>query len=188
MSKPRLYDDNPGKVLLQGDIFPEIDLLITESRFRSTENGLTEAVLSASSGTPLPTPEEVIPPTEKINPLKLVVIMSQTCDIRDSEYVVVSPIYTLRDYTEELKRLGKSAQSNIGLIKSRKRMWDKFYLEDLKISGNLEECYADLKKVHTISKGLLHIDDRIASLSHWGRQVLNYQLMWVYGRPVVEWD
>lgn len=165
MSKPVLYDDNPDNdIILQGDIFSEIDFFLT----------------TVDAGK-----------QKQISEKRPITIVSQTCDISDNDFLVVSPIYTIEEYIQELNQKGETSNkisSNVGYIKSRKGLFDRFYLENLEITkGISKECFVDLRKVNTLNKGLITIGDRIASLSHWGRQVLNYQLMWVYGRPVTDW-
>lgn len=169
MSNPQLYDNNSQyNFLLQGDIFPEIDFLVVDAEL--------------NAGNTL---------TKQTTPKRLVAIISQTCDIKDNNLVVISPIYTLDEYIEMLKQKGESANkisSNIGYIKSRKSLLDKFYLQNLEITkGNVQECFIDLLQMKTVSKSQFTIDKRISSLSHWGRHLLDHQLSWVYGRPIIEW-
>lgn len=169
MPNPQLYDDNPrNDIILQGDIFPEIDFFLTSIEINSERRQLVQT-------------------SEK----RLVSIISQTCDITDNDLVAVSPIYTIEEYIEKLKGKGENSNkisSNVGYIKNRKSLFDKFYLPSLKImKGIIKECFVDLQQVNTVSKDLFSTKNRVSSLSHWGRQVLNYQLMWVYGRPVIEW-
>lgn len=169
MSNPPLYDNNPrNDLILQGDIFPEIDFLVVNTEF-NPERSLAKQVI----------------------PKRLVAIISQTCDTKENDSVVISPIYNLDEYIEMLKQKGESANkisSNVGYIKSRKSLLDKFYLQNLEITkGNVQECFIDLLQMKTVSKSLFTIDKRISSLSHWGRHLLDHQLSWVYGRPVIEW-
>ncbi len=164
MSKPALYDDNPDNGILQGDIFSEIDFFLT--------------TIDAGK-------------QKQISEKRPIAVVSQTCDISDNDFLVISPIYTIEEYIQELNQKGETSskiRSNVGYIKSRKGLFDRFYLENLQIiKGISKECFIDLRKVNTLNKGLITIGDRIASLSYWGRQVLDYQLMWVFGRPVTDW-
>lgn len=165
MPKPQLYDDNPDNDLIfQGDIFSEIDFFFT----------------TIDTGKP-----------KQVSEKRLIAVVSQTCDVSDNDFLIVSPIYTIEEYIQELNQKGETSNkisSNVGYIKSRKSVFDRFYLESLKITkGVSKECFIDLRRANTVNKGLIAVSNRIASLSHWGRQILNYQLMWVYGRPVIEW-
>jgi hypothetical protein len=166
---PPLYDNISGNdVILQGDIFPEIDFFITNTEIN---------------------PDKIN--SFQISERRMVSIISQTCDVSESDFIVVSPIYTIDEYVETLKQRGEKANaisSNVGYIKSRKSLLDKFYLTSLEIMPETsKECYIDLRQINTISKKLCPLHSRIASLSHWGRHVLNYQLTWVYGRPIINW-
>jgi hypothetical protein len=205
VSKPQLYDENPiNDIILQGDVFPEIDFFVTEQKTKRDINVLQaegdELILPPPGTGVASITDETYPSlqTERavIKELKfyskperrLVAIISQTCDIVDNNYVVVSPIYTIDDYIEKLQEAGEKANtitSNIGYIKSRKGLLEKFYLEPIK--NITKDSYIDLNQVNTVIKTVFPLKKRIVSLSHWGRQILNYQLIWIYGRPVVEW-
>lgn len=209
MPKPQLYDDNPSKdLILQGDIFTEIDFFLTDFESKTSkgrgESELTEIVLPPSgTGSVISLIGETAPDVEtdksvtkepvlkQYSEKRLVAIVSQTCDIADGEYVVVSPIYTLEEYERKLETNGEKAEKikeHRKLIINRKGLLDKFYLENLQVNRNTQEnCFIDLRQMNTVNKNIFSPRKRLVSLSHWGRQVLNYQLMWVYGRPVIEW-
>jgi len=209
VSKPQLYDDNPSSdLILQGDIFTEIDFFLTDFESKiskgKSQSELTEIALPPSgTGNIMSLIGETTPDAEtdktvtkepilrQYSEKRPVAIVSQTCDIADGEYVVVSPIYTLREYKEKLETNGEKAEKireHSGLITNRKGLLDKFYLENLQVNRNTQQnCFIDLRQVNTVNKNIFSPRKRLASLSHWGRQVLNYQLMWVYGRPVIEW-
>lgn len=209
MPKPQLYDDNPDNdLILQGDIFTEIDFFLTDFESKThkskDQSEPVEIVLSPSgTGSVTSLIGETTPNTEtdeamtkeptlrQYSEKRLVAIISQTCDIADGEYIVVSPIYTLKEYREKLEANSEKAEKireHARLITNRKGLLDKFYLENLRVNRKTQEnCFIDLRQVNTVNKNIFSPKRRLASLSHWGRQVLNHQLMWVYGRPVIEW-
>ncbi len=112
--------------------------------------------------------------------------ISQTCDIADGDNILLSPIYTVDEY---LHTSPKEPTHKVKLMRTRKGLFDKFYLGELPLPGsNSIESYVDLKVVSMISKNDIKSETKIVSLSHWGRHVLNSQLVWLFGRPVVDWD
>ena len=169
MQNPQLYDNNPGTdIILQGDIFPEIDFFLSNSEVN---------------------PDKIR--QFQISEKRLISVLSQTCDISDNEFIVVGPVYTIDEYVAKSEQKGENPNkisSNVGYIKSRKGLLDKFYLNYIEITNGVpKECYVDLQQINTVNKNMFPLKNRIASLSHWGRQLLNYQLIWVYGRPVIDW-
>lgn len=166
MQKPSLYEETLQKdIIFQGDIFSEFNFYIP---VHSSE------VDSAK-------------PAESFYfEKRMMAVISQTCDIPKSHYLLISPIYTIEEYFESEKIDNpQKAKSGMNLIKSRKGLLSRFYLEG--IESKHKECFIDLRVVNTINKNLIKPADKIASLSHWGRQVLNHHLMWLFGRPVVDW-
>lgn len=191
MQKPTLYEPILDKsVILQGDIFPEFDFSIpfsstthftSGSPSQSPGSGISSlpnidasTSLSASSQSPAFQTER-----------RLMAVMTQSCDISDGDSLLISPIYTIDEY----KLLEpKNFQSNLGHIRSRKNLLDKFYLENLVLPDHAVcECFINLKIVNMISRSSLDSSNKIASLSHWGRHLLNHQLMWLFGRPIIDW-
>lgn len=182
MSQPSLYESNPDRnVILQGDIFPEIDFYVPLPTSVKLEPPPSSSVIRDGSFSE----EQISSQVNSKKERRLMTIITQSCDITDEDSLLVSPVYTIEEY---IRFNPKNFQSNLALIRKRKGLFDKFYLENIILPGNISvECYINLKVVNLISRNSVNTSQKIASLSHWGRHVLNHQLMWLFGRPIVEW-
>ncbi|MCL4416084.1 MAG: hypothetical protein M1371_04070 [Actinobacteria bacterium] len=170
MSNHNLFDENPRvDIIIQGDIYPEIDFYIFNN-FSYSKNPHINSIAHREK--------------------RLAVVISQTCDIFDSDNLFICPIFTLNEYINSESNINK-AKSNVGLIKSRKGLLEKFFLGNLNVQREnyttYDEFYIDLKIINTIDKSLLNPIEKIACLSDWGRHHLCHQLSWLFGRPVANW-
>lgn len=107
-----------------------------------------------------------------------IMILSQTCDIQNRNFINIAPIISL----SELK---KTKTVNNDQIRSLQRQKTKywFYLPEDQGDG-FPESYVELTKITYISKRLLEKRNRIKSLSSLGRHWLTYKLNDFFGRPI----
>ncbi len=175
--QPPLFQTLINKdIIFQGDIFYPINFYIGNN---------LENIENVSEGSNL------------FIGIRPAIIVSQTCDIDKSYSVLLSPIYTFEEYvaSEELKdpeKGGSKALSRMEQIKARNGCFEKFYLGNINIelpNGSLfSDCFADLRIINPIKKELISPPNKFLSLSDWGRHVLNYQLNWLLGRPITDWN
>ncbi len=116
-------------------------------------------------------------------------IMTQTCDIRDNDIVHVCRVLSSADFTQKLIEKGKTMEQIsgvLGLLRSKKTHWKEkslfnwFYLPE---KDDLEESIAILDSNGMVNLDELLIEDRVAYLSDRARHWLQYYLMRLWGRP-----
>ncbi len=110
--------------------------------------------------------------------------ISQTCDLQRRPFVQVSPIHSFSYLKDELIKSGKSETSADSFIDSvrNKQVNYYFYLEADSARG-IDEGYADLNFVCTVSRSQLIQLPRIATLNDYNRQVLAYFVGNLFLRP-----
>ena len=100
-----------------------------------------------------------------------IIIISQTCDIKNREFVAVCPVFPIeRLEANQLEQLKK------GKINYR------FWLPP--IDGVLHESYADFVIINAIKRESLDINQRLASLSERYRSHLTERIHQYFCRPV----
>jgi len=105
-----------------------------------------------------------------------VMILSQTCDIKHKDFVVIAPVFTI----EKLEGSGVVNKEQIdSLKKQRTKYW--FYLPQ---DNGFPESYVEFTKLISIPKVLLKKNKRIKALSDLGRHWLAYKISDFFGRPI----
>lgn len=119
---------------------------------------------------------------------KRVIILSQTCDIQNNDYVQIAPIFSL----------GEMAKVNLKTIehiqKSNNRVKDWFYLpasNDKNFNGILiddfpNEGFVYFQTINSFPKDklILFSQKRIVALSEWGQSLLSWAIVNYFGRPI----
>lgn len=108
-----------------------------------------------------------------------VMILSQTCDIQQRDNIVVAKVY---DLNKEVTEGRLSAGRADGIRQRTNKFW--FYLPEKE--GVLPESFVDLQAPHYLPKELASnlIENRMISLSHWGRHHLAWAMSEFFGRPI----
>lgn len=107
--------------------------------------------------------------------LSRVILLSQTCDLQQRQYVIVCPVYPLASVSLN--------SNNVTLVKKR-RMYQWFYLP--KVDGVIEDSLADFQSIYYVPQTLVnqYKEKRLLSLSDWGRHHLGWALSAYFGRPI----
>jgi len=107
--------------------------------------------------------------------LNLIMVLSQTCDVQRRKNAIVCPVYKMGDFS-----FSKNESES---IKKRKTgYW--FYLP--KLDGIIEESIADFQTIYYVPRELLekYKNNKVITLSDWGRHHLGWALGGYFGRPV----
>jgi len=115
---------------------------------------------------------------------RLVIVVSQTCDLQRRPFVQVSPVHDFNYLKSELLKDGRtegSAQSFISSIKNKGVNY-YFYLPEDPTRG-IKEGYADLNFLSTVSRTQLVRQTRVATISDYQRHVLAYSIGNLFLRP-----
>ncbi len=175
------YNLSNPTFLQQGDIFPNVPLIslspstelvvlrVPGSReyqpelFPGQVEAVREKAVDAFEGG---RPEHIAVSAERGSGI----LVTQTCDLDDSDYWLVSPIYELADTEVSRGNLfaGKYAKL-YGLLK---------HPDDY-----LPESYIDLSDLRPVRRGSIGIEDRIASLARSAQNALSEQLGRSLSRP-----
>src|SRR3989339_245369 len=158
-------------ILFQGDILKNFPFFVFPEKFKSlTENDLIiEASQKTVGG------EQPITITAK---LTSVILLSQTCDIQQRENVIIAPVYTIQTFKES----GILTENKIDQVKKR-RYGYLFYLP--KLDGVLDDSIAYLQTMHYLPKDFVlnYKNNKILTMSDWGRHHLAWALSNYFGRP-----
>ena len=178
------YADINADIFFQGDIIDEFPFLVILEEFNLINHDKEDfykieksSKLEGSEGSNL-----VV-----ATPLKMhkVIVLSQTCDIQNNNYVAIAPVYSLKEVKED----GRLEGSDMGLIRAhRGKMKDWFYLPGSE-ERSIEESFVDLQTIQYFPKKLLYGESgflfrRSAALSDWGRHLLCWALSDFFGRPI----
>lgn len=168
------YDLSNPTFLQQGDIFPDVPLI---SLPPSTElvvlrvPGSREYLPELFPGQIEAVREKAVDAFEGGRPEHIVVsavrgsgiLVTQTCDLDDSDYWLVSPIYVLADTGVSRGNLFAGKYANLyGLLKHP--------------HDYLPESYIALSDLRPVRRGSIGIEDRIASLARSAQNALSEQL------------
>jgi hypothetical protein len=150
------------EVFYQGDLIKSFPFLILDKEIKPSdlgEDGEGKIEIKAKLG--------------------LVMVLSQTCDVQRRENIIVCPVYRLQDFSFK--------KDEVESIKKRKTgYW--FYLP--KLDGIIEESIADFQTIYYVSRGTLDVykQNKISTLTDWGRHHLGYALSNYFGRPIESKD
>jgi len=99
-----------------------------------------------------------------------IMVISQTCDIYHRDFVTIAPIFPL---------------SNVDKKSQQKAIIDRktFYRFYLPLINNFPESYLDITTINSVKLENLKIDNRILSLSDFGRSHLTYFINNYFNRP-----
>jgi len=170
------YNENPDENFYQGDILRHFPIVILPDQLEiarpittTEDKGIIEAELRLESELPdafSKGTELVLASAHRRN----VMIISNTCDIDNREFVAVVPIFSL------VQVEGKHRRDS---IKGNKLNY-RFYLPPV---GDLVESYADFTIINSVRKDRLDIVNRIASLTDFYRHHLADALHRFFCRP-----
>ncbi len=109
-----------------------------------------------------------------------VMILSQTCDIQRRDQIIIAPIVPMQPSIDN-GDLGVNILNN---IKNRKINY-LFYLPES--PGIIPDSYCNFQLIYYVSPLLLNnfINNKITSLSDWGRHHLSWSLSNYFGRPIL---
>jgi hypothetical protein len=99
-----------------------------------------------------------------------VMILSQTCDIEHREFVSIAPVFNIYNIEKSAKR-------------EAVRKGKTFYRFFLPSSENFQESFLDITTINSVKRVTLKIENRILSLSHYGRHHLVYFINSYFNRP-----
>jgi len=165
-------------ILYQGDILKNFPFFIFPEKFKflTKSNDENKFILETSQKTVHG--EQPIMITVK---LTSAILLSQTCDIQQRENIVVAPVYTI----ETFKESGILSDNKVDLVKKR-RYGYLFYLP--KLDGVIDDSIVYLQTIHYLPKNcvLSYKNNKIATMSDWGRHHLAWALSNYFGRPIEE--
>jgi len=113
--------------------------------------------------------------------LSRVIILSQTCDIKNNNTVIVAPVYSLSAVIAD----GLLSEPNTKLVSKRRgAMKDWFYLPA--IEGVIGESFVDFQKIHYSPKKIFeqYREKRVIALSDWGIHLFSWAISDYFGRPI----
>lgn len=162
-------------IFLQGDIITGFPFLSLKDEYVFLEKDGSKFLRSEN---PSVETENLIAVTSKKSS---VIIISHSCDIEQRNIVLIAPVYSLQSLISE----GLVKNSQIENLKDRKINY-LFYLPPF--GSEFEESVALLNSIHYVSKEMLNKfkDNKIISLSDWGRHHLGYTLGVMLGRPILD--
>lgn len=110
----------------------------------------------------------------KIKP-NLAMMLSQTCDIQRRANILACPVYRMCDFSFKKDEAESIRKRRVGY-------W--FYLP--KLNGVIEESIADFQTIYHTPRSLLekHKENKIITLTDWGRHHLGWSLAYYFGRPI----
>lgn len=98
------------------------------------------------------------------------IILSQSCDIQNREFIIVAPILSL-DLVDDPKRKQDIRDQKI------------FYRFYLPVSDFFQESFVDFTLLSSINKNFISIDERVVSLTDYWRSHLTWSLNRYFCRP-----
>lgn len=164
----------------QGDIVDDFPLFIFTQQFNLLSRTDTANSFKINKVSSIPTNKKEFLGVFPIR-LSRVIILSQTCDIQNNNTVIVAPVYSLTEVTED----GRLSEGNVNLISKRRgAMKDWFYLP--KLENIIEESFVDFQIIHYLPSKVLddYLEKRVVALSDWGRHLLSWALADYFGRPI----
>jgi len=169
------YESNPDPIrLYQGDIIKNFPVaVLPESvkvvRFKKKRQNYSEALIYSKDrlDDAFENGSEVILASST---LMNVMILSQTCDIEHREFVSIAPVFDINNIKNRSKR---------DAVRNGKTFY-RFYLPKL---VSFQESFLDITTINSIRRATLKIEDRILSLSHFGRSHLSYFIFNYFNRP-----
>lgn len=117
------------------------------------------------------------------------VILTQTCDIEDNEFVHLATVIPKQQFTELLlasKKEQPTIDSILGKLSSKRTHYKEIELFQwffLPSTGFFDDSIVQLHMMGMINKRELSPTNRIAHLSDRGRHWLQYYLIRFWGRP-----
>jgi len=99
-----------------------------------------------------------------------IMILSQTCDIEHREFISIAPVFPISNIENQSKQ---------DAIRKKKVS----YLFHLPTEGKFEESFLDITTVNSVRRVTLKLENRILSLSHFGRSHLAYFIYNYFNRP-----
>lgn len=164
------------ELLYQGDILDKFPFFIFDNpTFLVKEGGHFEASEKAEHDE-----EALVAVKSKIS---RIIILSQTCDVKNRENIIIAPVYPIKEYEDA----GILTGGKIGLIKKRKiSYW--FYLPALE--GIIPDSIVDLQTMHYLPQTVLrqYTNKKIVSMTDWGKHHLGWALGNYFGRPIESKD
>lgn len=163
--------------LLQGDILRSVPIVQTPDKIQIAKPSKAEEknkeILEYSVAD-----EEKIEDVYKDGPeiilavgkRETAIVLSQTCDIQNREFVIIAPISSL-DVIDNAKR-----RESI----RKQKTFHRFYLPK---SEFFEESFIDFSLLSSIKKDFLKIEDRLISLTDYWRNHLTWALNRYFCRP-----
>jgi hypothetical protein len=166
-------------IFLQGDIitgFPFLNLNRDENIFLEKTDEIGEQFKKAAS--PIENQNIVAINSKKSD----IIIISHSCDIEQRNIILIAPVYRLADLLAE----GTIKESQLVSLKKDRRINYMFYMPAY--TENFQESVALLNSIHYVSKTMLNDfkENKIISLSDWGRHHLGWALANMFARPILD--
>lgn len=99
-----------------------------------------------------------------------IMILSQTCDIQNREFLSLAPVFPMANIESRSKQEA---------IRKRK----VFYRFHLPPEGEFEESFLDITTINSVRRSALILQNRILSLSHFGRSHFTFFIYNYFNRP-----
>jgi len=155
-------------VFFQGDILQNFPVTILPQEIQIFRRHETPSICPETdlSNAFSAGPEQVVAQAYKTH----VIILSQTCDIQQREFVVIAPIQPITQVTNKQRRQG--------IVEGRVNY--RFWLPS---SDVLRESFVELTILNSVPKSMLNVHHRILSLSDMARHHLAETLHRFFCRP-----
>jgi len=172
------YDEEPvPDFVQQGDIFRDFIITTIPKDFLVARGGFLDENLEEGEATLKPSQsipdlfssgiELIVTRATKSN----VIVISQTCDIQNREFVIIAPVFPL-SRIESDKR--------VRAVKEGKTFY-RFFLPQKE--GIIEEAFVELTILNSVRRDCLSLERRILSLTHFYRGHFVYHLNRFLCRP-----
>lgn len=159
---------NPG-TLFQGDIIRNFPVTVLPPQLRIFRSGSERQVLPEAD---VPDafqegPEDILAKAHKTD----VMVLSQSCDVQQREFVIVAPIQPMNQVTNEnRKRAIRDGKVNY-----------RFWLPEA--AGTLAESFVELTILNSVPRDTLKAENRVLCLSDAARHHLADILYRLFCRP-----
>lgn len=163
-------------ILYQGDVLSNFPFFIIPEKIKVLDKNKNDNSFVIKDNNVLENEEQLVAITAKF---MNVMILSQTCDVKYRENIIIAPVYTLQMFQDS----GILTVNKIESVRKRKYYW-LFYLP--KSENVIEDSVVYFQAAHYLPKNFVnnYKNNKIASLSDWGRHHLGWALSNYFGRPI----